>query len=232
MKESRLKLVVDLNETGVIIPALNAEKTISSVANELLQMGFVKDNIIVIDDGSQDRTIEVIENLGLSVLRHDKNMGKGAALKHGFAAAQKRKLKKVFTLDADRQHDVGDISEFLKCCNLYDLIIGQRNYIETMPFLRRLVNKTTSLVVSLLAKKYIPDVQCGFRYIDLKIFDKVTLKTNNYETESEMVYKGIRNKYRIGFIPISTLYNNEKSYINPFVDTVRFIKMAIGFLWR
>jgi hypothetical protein len=76
------------------------------------------------------------------------------------------------------------------------------------------------------------DVQCGFRYLDLKIFDKVDLKTNNYQTESEMVIKAARHNYRVGFVPVTTIYGDEKSYINPLIDTARFVKMAVRFLWR
>jgi hypothetical protein len=75
-------------------------------------------------------------------------------------------------------------------------------------------------------------VQCGFRYVDLKIFRQVYLKTNNYQTESEMVIKAARYKYKIGFVPISTIYSGEKSYIDPVIDTLRFINMAVRFLWR
>ena len=230
--KTEVQLKVDLSDIGVVIPAFNAEKTIGNIVKELLVYGFKKKNIIVVNDGSNDRTDEVVTKLGLSIVMHNKNMGKGAALKHGFDAARTRNFKNVFTLDADGQHKVSEIKDFLKLKGHYDLIIGLRNNVVNMPFLRRIVNRMTSLVISLLSKEYVPDVQCGFRYINLKIFNKVRLKTNNYQTESEIVIKAVRNRYRIGFVPISTVYSNEKSYINPFIDTIRFIKMAIGFLWR
>jgi len=230
--KTEVQLGVDLSEIGVVIPAFNAEKTISDLVKELLVYGFKKENIIVVNDGSNDRTDEVVTKLRLSVVTHNKNIGKGAALKHGFDTARAKNLKNVFTLDADGQHKVSEINNFLKLKGHYDMIIGSRNNVVNMPFLRRIVNRMTSLVISLLSKEYISDVQCGFRYINLKIFNKVRLKTNNYQTESEMVIKAVRNRYSIGFVPISTVYSNEKSYINPFIDTIRFIKMAIGFLWR
>lgn len=230
--KTEVQLDVDLSEIGVVIPAFNAEKTISDLVKELLVYGFKKENIIVVNDGSNDRTDEVVTKLGLSVVTHNKNIGKGAALKHGFDTARAKNLKNVFTLDADGQHKVSEINNFLKLKGHYDLIIGSRNNVADMPYLRRIVNRTTSLVVSLLSQKYVPDVQCGFRYVNLNIFSKVKLETNNYQTESEMVVKTVRNRYAIESVPISTLYQNEKSYINAFTDTIRFIKMAIGFLWR
>lgn len=231
-KESEIELYVDVRKLGVVIPAFNAGKTIGDLIRELIIYGFRKDNIIVVDDGSKDNTNEIVTNFGLKVVNHRKNKGKGAALKDGFYTAKTKNLKEVFTLDADGQHKVSEIRRFIGLKGSYDLIIGVRDDLLRMPLLRRLVNRTTSLVVSLITKKYVPDVQCGFRYVNLEMFDIIKLKTNNYETESEMVIKAIRNKYRLGFVQITTVYNKEKSYIDPFVDTIRFIKMALESLWR
>jgi len=160
-------------------------------------------------------------------------MGKGMALRHGFDMARTKNLKKIFTLDADGQHWVMEIDNFLKVANDYDLIIGTRSYkLTRMPFLRKLVNRTTSLVASLLSKKYIPDVQCGFRYIDLKIFKRIKLETKNFQTESELVIKVVKMGYRVGFVPITTIYRAERSYINPLIDTIRFITLTGRFLWH
>ena len=223
---------MDFEDVGVVIPAYNAEKTIGGLIEELVDYGFKRGNIIVINDGSKDRTCKAAEGGGVSVVNHKKNMGKGVSLRHGFDAAREKNLKKVFTLDADGQHRVSEITNFFNHEDRYDIIIGVRNSVVGMPFLRRVVNRTTSLVVSLFAKKYIPDAQSGFRCIDLKIFDEVRLKTNNYQTESELIVKTARHRYPIGFVPITTIYNNERSYIKPLIDTLKFMKMAIGFLWR
>ncbi len=223
---------MDVIDKGVVIPVFNAEETIGGLIEELITFGFKRENIIVVNDGSHDKTGEIVARLGVHVVTHKKNMGKGAALKNGFDAAMKRNLQEVMVLDADGQHKVSEIKEFLKIKDHYDLLIGLRSNKITMPSLRRIVNRTTSLIASLLSKKYLPDVQCGFRYINLRIFDKVTLRTNNYQTETEMVIKTIQHKYRTGFIPITTVYNSEKSYIHPVIDTIRFFKMAVSFLWR
>jgi hypothetical protein len=160
-------------------------------------------------------------------------MGKGAALKSGFAAAAQKHLNKVFVIDADAQHRVSEIKDFLTWNGRYDMIIGERkDILARMPLDRRLTNKAVNLVVSLLSGLRTTDVQCGFRYLDLKIFEKVRLQTNNYQTESEMVVKAVRNDYAVGFVPITTIYGNQKSYINPLVDTLRFINMAVRLLWR
>jgi glycosyltransferase involved in cell wall biosynthesis len=224
---------VDLREIGIVIPAYNAEKTIGGVIKELIGYGFKKSNIIVINDGSKDNTEDVTRSQDVTLVKHEKNMGKGAALRNGFAAAGQMNLKKVFVIDADAQHRVSETNAFLKLNGHYDMIIGERtDILSAMPLDRMVTNRTVNLVVSLLSGVRTTDVQCGFRYVDLKIFDKVQLRTNNYQTESEMVIRAARNKYKIGFVPVTTIYAGEKSYINPLLDTWRFINMAVRFLWR
>ena len=224
---------MDLREIGVVIPAYNAEKTIAGVIKEIIKCGFEKDNIIVVNDGSADRTEDEVKKQGVTAISHEENMGKGAALRDGFVIAGRKKLKKVFVIDADGQHDVSEVEGFLKLNGRYDMIIGERrDILSAMPLNRLLTNRTVNLVVSLLSGVRTTDVQCGFRYVDLKIFDRVQLKTNNYQTESEMVIKAARQNYTVGFVPVTTIYGNEKSYINPLVDTIRFINMAVRFLWH
>jgi glycosyltransferase involved in cell wall biosynthesis len=223
---------VELGNIGVVIPAYNVEKTISPLVKEIEQFGFKRENIIVVDDGSTDQTVEQARSAGVMPVRHERNEGKGAALKTGFAVARKRKLKGVVTLDADGQHQVTEIAYFMKKKADYDMIIGSRHNIERMPLMRKLTNKTTSLVVSLFSRQHVPDTQCGFRFVDLGIFDNVVLRTDRYQAESEMIVKSIRYKYRIGSVPISTVYADEKSHIHPLIDTVRFIMMAVRFFWH
>ncbi len=223
---------MDVKGIGVVIPAFNAEKTIGGVVKELLACGFKKEDVIVVNDGSHDRTGDIVAQTGVHAVTHSQNMGKGAALKDGFDAARKKNLRGVIALDADGQHKISEIEDFLRMKSRYDLLIGLRDYTRTMPFLRRVVNKTTSLIASLLSMTHLPDVQCGFRYVNLKLFDKIILETNNYQTETEMAIKAVQHKFRVGFTPIATVYNSEKSYIHPVIDTMRFIKMAVGFLWR
>jgi len=223
---------VELGDIGVVIPAFNVEKTISPLVREIEDFGFKKKNIIIIDDGSTDGTAQLVQRSGATVVSHDRNKGKGAALKTGFSVARMRNLKGVVTLDGDGQHRVAEIAHFLEKKANYDMIIGCRHTRERMPFIRKLTNKTTSLVVSLLSRQHVPDTQCGFRFINLRVFDNVVLRTDKYQTESEMVVKSIRYKFRIGSVPVSTVYADERSHIRPLFDTLRFIMMAVRFFWH
>jgi glycosyltransferase involved in cell wall biosynthesis len=230
--KSEVELVVQLKSIGIVIPAYNAEQTIVGIVKDLVVYGFDKKNIIVVDDGSKDRTNTAAAGLGVSVVRHDKNLGKGAALKSGFAVARSMRLKTVCTLDADGQHRIVELGRLLGMVNEFDVVIGARQYqLGRMPFLRWLTNRTTSLVISLISKEYVTDAQCGFRCIAMPVLDRIDLKTNNYQTEAELVARTIRGGFRVGTVPITTIYNNEKSYIRPLLDTIRFIIMALRLLW-
>ena len=129
---------MELGDIGVVIPAYNVEKTIGPLVMEIEQFGFKKENIIVVDDGSTDKTAACVQDTGIAVVRHDRNRGKGAALKTGFSVARTRKLKGVVTVDADRQHHVGEIANLLEKRSEYDMIIGYRHDTEHMPFIRKL----------------------------------------------------------------------------------------------
>lgn len=228
-----VELGMNLKDIGVVVPAYNAEKTIASVIRGFIDHGFRRDNIVVVNDGSSDRTGEIVRHQGVMLLSLEKNMGKGAALRNGFGLARKRNLRKVFVIDADAQHQVSEVDAFLRLNGRYDITIGERKDIRRlMPFDRLLTNRIVNLVVSLLSGMRTTDVQCGFRYIDLRIFKEINLKTSRYEIESEMVIKAARRKFSVGFVPVNTIYGGEKSHINPLVDTARFVCMAVRFLWR
>lgn len=217
---------------GVLIAAYNAEDFIGKTITDLLGTGFNKEDIIVVDDGSSDRTSEIAKNLGVVVLCHSKNRGKGASHKTGFTWILKNNYNGVFTLDADGQHNVQEIKRFIPAFRENRIVLGDRTGdLKGMPFLNKFSNKTTSLVVSLFTKKRIKDSQCGFRLLGQKVLSKVRLKTDHFETESELLIKAAKQGFAIQSIPITTLYPDVKSSIHPLVDTLRFVILAIRMLW-
>jgi len=232
MKVARDK---NLNRIGVIVPAYQAGRTIGEVIESLDELGFPRCNIIVVDDGSSDKTYEVAKASGVTVLQHQKNLGKGAALDTGYQHAIRVKLDAVVTLDADKQHLGREIFSFL---GFYaqqhpDLLLGNRmNETKDMPFIRWLTNEITSLVVSLLINRRVPDSQCGFRLLATRMLQHVKTRTVHYEAESELIIRAGWLGFKIDSIPIATVYTGGQSYINPLVDTLRFTAMALKHLWR
>ena len=210
----------------VIIPAFNSEKCLPKLIANIKE--HIQD-ILVIDDGSIDRTALSSRDLGVPVIRHDHNMGKGAALKSGFKYAVDHGYEYVITIDSDGQHDPDYIPLFLKHFSNSDadLIIGSRRWNKlNMPWDRRFSNYITSRALSLMLHRDIEDSQSGYRLISIGLIRGVDLKSNKYELESEIIIKAIRGGFKIAFLPIQAKYGNGHSTsINRLLDTLRWVRM-------
>ncbi|MEW6101835.1 MAG: glycosyltransferase family 2 protein [Candidatus Omnitrophota bacterium] len=217
--------------TCVIIPTYNEAKEIGRLVSEIKLLG---QEVVVIDDGSSDNTAQIARKNGAVVFENPHNRGKGASLIKGFCYAAEKQFDAVVTIDGDGQHLTQDIPYFMNVAKYSQsgIIIGNRmKKTKNMPMLRFLTNKFMSWLISKIARQKIPDTQCGFRLIKKEVFDKIRLCTSKYETESELLIKGARAGFKIESIPIKSIYRQERSYINPLIDTVRFIRMVIGELW-
>jgi len=218
---------------GAIIPAFNAADKISAVIHNV--KSYLGQNIIVIDDGSVDNTKEVAAKTNVVVLCHDKNLGKGAALKTGFQKALSLKWDAIITLDADGQHNPAYIPELIRAFSKkkYDIIIGSRmGNLKKMPFHRIFSNKTTSKLLSWRLGQQLQDSQSGYRIIRSIVLRNINLYTSHYDTETEVILKSGLLDYKIGFIDIETIYQNEPSSIRLITDTWRFIKLYFSsFFW-
>jgi len=210
--------------TCVIIPTYNEAKEIARLVTEIRGHNL---EVLVIDDGSEDNTAEIAKENEATVLRNPNNQGKGASLIRGFDYALNNNFEAVVTMDGDGQHLPSDIPYFIRLAEYSEsgIFIGNRiAKIKTMPWLRLLTNKFMSWFLSMLAKQRIPDSQCGFRLIKKAVLEKVKLKTSKYETESEILIQASRLGFKIESVPIKTIYSGQKSQIDPFIDTLRFIR--------
>ena len=219
--------------TAAIIPALNAEAHIGEVIADVAKQLPVE-RVIVIDDGSTDGTAAVAGSAGATLVTHDVNRGKGAALKSGFDKAIEIGAEWIVTLDADGQHDPEEIPLFIARQNETgaDIVVGTRmNDIKDMPPIRVFANRTTSAFVSLRAGQRIPDSQNGYRLIAADAVRDIQLETTRYDTESEILIKAARAGARIESVPVKTIYGEEVSKVNPFVDTLRFFRMVFKSLF-
>ena len=211
----------------VIIPAYNESKDISGLIKEIKAK--VPD-VLVVDDGSTDPTSQIATQSGATVIRNIVNQGKGACLKQGFKYALANNFDAVITMDGDGQHLPEDILSFTRRAesSTSAILVGNR-MLETknMPWLRVITNKFMSWIISILSKQRIPDTQCGFRLIKRAALEKVELKTRKFEAETEILLKASRLGFKIESVPIKTVYRGGKSQINPFLDTIRFLKFII-----
>ena len=215
----------------VVIPTYNEAKAIANIVRKIRQQEL---EVAVIDDGSQDNTSRIASDNGAIVLRNENNEGKGASLIRGFHYALGRDFDAVITMDGDGQHLTEEIPYFIRLAKYSDggIFIGNRMFkIKYMPFARVFTNKFMSRLISFVAGQSIPDTQCGFRLIKKEVLEKINLKTSKYETESEIIIQASRLGFKIESVPIKTIYNGEKSQINPVIDALRFIKFMARELW-
>jgi glycosyltransferase involved in cell wall biosynthesis len=189
------------------------------------------ENVIVVDDGSPDAYPGEAEKLGYKVLRHKENLGKGEALKTGFRWAVSSGYSGVVTIDGDGQHDPSLIGPLLEKAETgqADIIIGTRmRDVKDMPWVRILVNRTTSWIISKLAGQYVEDSQSGFRFISSRVLERVTLEGSRYDLESEILIKAARSGFRIDSIKIPTLYGEQTSYIRPIKEGLCFLRVVLA----
>jgi len=209
----------------VVIPARDAEATLGAVVRGM-KKALPEATVLVVDDGSTDATSEAARDAGADVIRHEVNRGKGAALQTGFDEASRRGVESVITLDADGQHDPACAPGLLGALDASDVVIGSRDRDRAgMPWIRRATNSVMTSIVSGLAGTKIEDTQSGYRAIRSEVLAAVRPGSFRFEYESEFLIEAGRKGFRIGSVPIPTLYNAPRSHIDPFRDTVRFIRL-------
>lgn len=207
-----------------IIPALDAAGTLEPVVRETLR--HVSD-LLVVDDGSTDATSEVARKSGAtSVVRHEVNRGKGAALKSGFRYALDHGFDAVVTLDADGQHLPQDIPKFIAAREQTkgDLIIGSRRHLFSgMLARRRGANEFSAWAISHAAGIRVEDSQSGFRLYSAKILREVPIRADGFDAESEIIIRAGRLGYDVVMIPIDLGFVNgiHTSHYRPVADTLK-----------
>lgn len=209
----------------MVIPAYNEGQSLDGILFRLKEKNL---NIIVADDGSRDLTYEVAKERADIVVRNEKNLGKGMALRKAIGfLLENEKFDYIITMDADGQHSVSDIEKFIKEAQVGEsFVVGNRmDNPKAMPRIRIATNKIMSWFLSKMVSQYIPDTQCGFRLIAREVLERIQFRTNKFEVESEILIKAAKAGFKIKSIPIKSIYfRNTKSRIHPFVDTFRFIR--------
>ncbi len=219
---------------AVLIPAYNAAAHVGDVIARCAAI-VGRAHVYVVNDGSRDDTAAVATRAGAHVYDQPRNCGKGRALARGFDELTARGYAAVVSLDADGQHLPEEIPGLIAAAERTgaDLVVGSRmRNTAGMPWLRVVVNHSMSWFISLLAGRRVEDSQSGFRLHRAGLLRAITLVTDRYETETEILIKAGRRGFRIASAPISTIYGDETSGIHPFTDTLRFLRLvARSFAW-
>lgn len=208
----------------VVIPCLNEERAIGGLLRETL--AHCRD-VIVVDDGSTDRTAEIVAALPVTLIRHAERRGKGEALRAGFHEALKRGAGGVLTMDGDGQHDPADIPRLLDAARQHPdaLIIGARMLgREHQPAGRRRANDFADWGISWGCGRPVADTQSGQRWYPRAAVDLVDLPMQDFVFEAALLIAAARDlDMPVVSIPIACRYEQgaRHSHFRPVRDVVR-----------
>jgi glycosyltransferase involved in cell wall biosynthesis len=189
-------------KTWIVMPAHNEERSIGRVIDDLRAEGWT--NIIVVDDGSGDRTAEIARSKGAVVISHPKNMGLGAALRTGLRAALERGADVAVTFDADGQHDPKAVGRLVAALDGADVAIGVRQHLG-IPLHKRLGNFLLDFVTYLFSG-ILTDSQSGSRAFNRRALETIRIRSNRYEVSSEIIIQASRLRLRLKEVPVRCFY--------------------------
>lgn len=212
---------MNMNEISIVIPAKNEADGLVSFLPKLKEK-YPNAEIIVVDDGSEDETVNVCNRNCVQVISHPYSMGNGAAIKTGARSATKDVL--VF-MDADGQHDPDDIERLLvEIAEGYDLVVGARDKKSQASMGRSIANKFYNKLSSFVVNHKIEDLTSGFRAVcRYKFIEFLYLLPNgfSYPTTSTMAF--FRAGYSVKYVPITANKRIGKSHIKILRDGFRFV---------
>jgi glycosyltransferase involved in cell wall biosynthesis len=219
---------------SVVIPMFNEEQTIGDVIKRvkatMQKIGF-ENEIIVVDDCSIDRSVEISKSQNVKVYSLKKHMGKGYALRAGFAKA---KGEIIVTIDSDGSHRPEELPLLLSLVlqDQADLVIGSR-FLREKPASAKKLNAAGVRLFNRLIKIFtgtaVSDSQSGYRIMKAEILKNLRLYSGGYEIESEMLVKIAQKGFRVEEVPISFEQRTYgRSRVDPVVDG---FKILVSIVW-
>ena len=212
------------------IPAFNEEKNIAKIITRLKK---ITNSIIVCDDGSSDMTSEIANNLGVIVVKHEKNTGYGAAINTTFQRAKDIETEILVTFDADGQHRVEDIGEVINPIqeNIADIVIGSRflQKNDQVPGYRKIGIKAITKVTNASINQKLTDSQSGFRAYNKKVLQNIFPSDKGMGISTEILIKASQKNFRITEVPVTILYEGDTSVHNPVSHGTSVIISTIKF---
>jgi len=227
-----MTLTASAPRVAVLIPALNEELAIRAIVEAALA---VVADVIVVDDGSNDRTLELISDLPITVIRHATPQGKGESLRDGFREALRRGFDAVVTMDGDGQHSATDVPRLIAAAAHYPghLVIGARMRTrDNQPNARRRANAVADWGISWGCGIPVADTQSGQRYYPRAAMELVDLKAEHFVFETAILIAAVRERgLGVVSVPIEARYHAgaRRSHFRPVLDITRISWYTI---WR
>src|SRR5262245_25934496 len=233
-------MMLDRNNVFIVVPALNEALRIRGVVEDALREC---PNLIVVDDGSDDDTAERIADLPVTVLRHAQRMGKGAALRDGFAEALRRGARGVIPMDGDGQHDAADIPRLIDAANAYPdhVVVGARlRKRAAQPGYRRLANEFGDWGIAWGCGFRIADTQSGHRFYPASVAALGDVPGEDFVYEAQILISAARQLgVRCVSVPIESRYQGDapdgpqfrKSHFRPLRDLYRITSHVVKQVW-
>ncbi|MFC1512822.1 glycosyltransferase family 2 protein [Thermodesulfobacteriota bacterium] len=207
------------NSITILIPAYNEELSIGNTISKI-KKEFPDFEILVVDDGSTDNTLQHAMAAGANVWPHPYNIGNGAAIKTGIRCA---KGDWVLMMDADGQHDPADIAKLLAYKDQYDMVVGARSNKTQASLPRLLANTVYNRFASYVTKFKVEDLTSGFRLVRKDTASKfIYLLPNTFSYPSTLTLAYLRSGRSIKYIPIEAKKRMGKSKIKLLQDGTRF----------
>jgi glycosyltransferase involved in cell wall biosynthesis len=218
-KSNNQKIIVGL-------PAYNEEKYIGSI---ILQAKKYADEVIVVDDGSTDRTSAVAELAGARVIRHENNQGVGIATRAILFQAKELNYDILVTLDADYQHNPDEIPYLIEAVRSgYDVVIGSRETQRHMiPRYRRLGQRVLGSLTNFASRQNITDTESGFRAYSRRAIEELELKESGFAVCSEIITVAAAKELNIKEVPVSAIYTGDGSSLHPVTHGVGLLRRLI-----
>ena len=204
----------------VILPAYNEDQVVGETVKAIKKL-HPDFEVLVVDDGSTDNTMQVAMDAGANVWPHPYNMGNGAAVKSGLRAASG---DYVILMDADGQHQPEDIARLLEFADSYDMVVGARSSNSQASLQRKIANYIYNIFASYITKHKISDCTSGFRLMKKETVEQFLYllpNTFSYPTTITMAY--LRSGRSIKYVPIKALARVGKSKIKILRDGTRFL---------
>lgn len=216
------------SKVGVLIPAYNESRTIEAVVREAKAIAAT---VLVVDDGSVDRSAEIAQAAGAEVLRRDQNEGQGKALRNGILALRESGVDHVITIDADAAHDAASAAHLWAAHTRSgaDITIGSRflssRWLREIPSHKIAANRFAASLLSLLLGVSLTDVACGMRVMGPRAL-ALSLSSTGFGFAFELLWCAVREGLKIHEHPVRVRYDSKEPFWTKQNELIDFLRLC------